>query len=96
MEKMDIAEVLTQMIQRACLYTPTVTTSTTTVTTATTTVTAATTTASRTKMKSSASKKTAEIEVEGEKADGEVVMEPVVSNAASYSTLVSSHLLRLN
>ena len=95
MEKMDIAEVLTQMIQRACLYTPT-TTSTTTVTTATTTVTAATTTASRTKMKSSASKKTAEIEVEGEKADGEVVMEPVVSNAASYSTLVSSHLLRLN
>ena len=89
MEKMDIAEVLTQMIQRACLYTPTVTTSTTTVT-------AATTTASRTKMKSSASKKTAEVEVEGEKADGEVVMEPVVSNAASYSTLVSSHLLRLN
>ena len=86
MEKMDIAEVLTQMIQRACLYTPTVTTSTTTVTT----------TASRTKMKSSASKKTAEIEVEGEKADGEVVMEPVVSSAASYSTLVSSHLLRLN
>ena len=83
---MDIAEVLTQMIQRACLYTPTVTTSTTTVTT----------TASRTKMKSSASKKTAEIEVEGEKADGEVVMEPVVSSAASYSTLVSSHLLRLN
>ena len=89
MEKMDIAEVLTQMIQRACLYTPTVTTSTTTVT-------AATTTASRTKMKSSASKKTAEIEVEGEKADGEVVMEPVISSAASYSTLVSSHLLRLN
>ena len=86
MEKMDIAEVLTQMIQRACLYTPTVTTSTTTVTT----------TASRTKMKSSASKKTAEVEVEGEKADGEVVMEPVVSNAASYSTLVSSHLLRLH
>ena len=92
MEKMDIAEVLTQMIQRACLYTPT-TTSTTTVTTATTTVTAATT---RTKMKSSASKKTAEIEIEGEKADGEVVMEPVISSAASYSTLVSSHLLRLN
>ena len=49
-------------------------------------------------MKSSASKKTAEIEVEGEKADGdgEVVMEPVISSAASYSTLVSSHLLRLN
>ena len=90
---MDIAEVLTQMIQRACLYTPTVTTSTTTVTTATTTVTASTT---RTKMKSSASKKTAEIEIEGEKADGEVVMEPVISSAASYSTLVSSHLLRLN
>ena len=89
MEKMDIAEVLTQMIQRACLYTPTVTTSTTTVT-------AATTTAFRTEMKSSASKKTAEIEVEGEKADGEVVMEPVISSAASYSTLVSSHLLRLN
>ena len=85
---MDIAEVLTQMIQRACLYTPTPTT--VTVTTATTTVTTATTTVFRTKMKSSTSK-TAEIEVEDEKADGEVVMEPVVSSAASYSALVSTH-----
>ena len=76
---------LTQMIQRACLYKPTVT-----FTTATTTVTTATTTVFRTKMKSSTSK-TAEIEVEDEKADGEVVMEPVVSSAASYSALVSTH-----
>ena len=83
---MDIAEVLTQMIQRACLYKPTPTT----VTFTTATVTTATTTVFRTKMKSSTSK-TAEIEVEDEKADGEVVMEPVVSSAASYSALVSTH-----
>ena len=83
---MDIAEVLTQMIQRACLYTPTTVTAATTVTTVTT----ATTTGFRAKMKSSSSK-TAEIEVEDEKADGEVVMEPVVSSAASYSALVSTH-----
>ena len=78
---MDIAEVLTQMIQRACLYTPTTVTAATTVTTATTT-------GFRAKMKSSTSK-TAEIEVEDEKADGEVVMEPVVAEPA-YPNLVSN------
>ena len=86
---MEIAEVLTQMINRACLYMPT--TATTTATTVTTT---ATTTAFRSKMTSS-SKKIVEDEIIADSLD-EVVMEPVVSSVASYPNLVSTYLLRLN
>ena len=89
LERMEIAEVLTQMIKRACLYMPT--TATTTATTVTTT---ATTTAFRSKM-TSASKKIVEDEIIADSLD-EVVMEPVVSSVASYPNLVSTYLLRLN
>ena len=85
LEKMEIADVLTQMIQRACFYNPT-TTMSTTVTTATT--------AFRSKM-TSASKKIVEDEIIADSLD-EVVMEPVVSSVASYPNLVSTYLLRLN
>ena len=86
---MEISEVLTQMIKRACLYS---TTTPATTSTSTSTVTSATT-AFRSKMKTSSSK-TGEVE----KADGldEVVIEPVVLNAtASYPNLVSIHLLMI-
>ena len=89
LERMEIAEVLTQMIKRACLYMPT--TATTTATTVTTT---ATTTAFRSKMTSS-SKTIVEDEIIADSLD-EVVMEPVVSSVASYPNLVSTYLLRLN
>ena len=81
---MEIADVLTQMIQRACFYNPT-TTMSTTVTTATT--------AFRAKMKTSTSKMINKAKIEDEKADGldEVVMEPVgVSSDAFYPNLVST------
>ena len=84
LEKMEIADVLTQMIQRACFYNPT-TTMSTTVTTATT--------AFRAKMKTSTSKMINKAKIEDEKADGldEVVMEPVVvSSDAFYPNLVST------
>ena len=84
LEKMEIADVLTQMIQRACFYNPT-TTMSTTVTTATT--------AFRAKMKTSTSE-TVEDEI-AESLD-EVVKEPVVSSAASYPNLVSTYLLKCN
>ena len=87
LERMEIADVLTQMIQRACLYNMPTTTMTTTVTTATTT-------AFRSKM-TSASKKIVEDEIIADSLD-EVVMEPVVSSVASYPNLVSTYLLRLN
>ena len=80
---MEIADVLKQMILRACLYKPTTTTTATTVTTASSTA----------KMKTSIPKKTNnEAGIEDGKADAfdEVVMEPVVSNAASYPNLVST------
>ena len=83
LEKMEIADVLKQMILRACLYTPTTTTTATTVTTASSTA----------KMKTSIPKKTNnEAGIEDGKADAfdEVVMEPVVSSAASYPNLVST------
>ena len=83
---MEIAEVLTQMIKRACLYnTPA----------ATTTVTTSTTTVMTTKGCFHTTSSASEI-VEDEKADSldEVVVEPVGSSAASYSNLVSTHLLR--
>ena len=82
LEKMEIADVLKQMILRACLYTPTTTTTATTVTTASSTA----------KMKTSIPKRTNEAGIEDGKADAfdEVVMEPVVSNAASYPNLVST------
>ena len=86
---MEISEVLTQMIKRACLYS---TTTPATTSTSTSTVTSATT-AFRRKMKTSSSK-TGEVE----KADGldEVVIEPVVLSAtASYPNLVSIHLLMI-
>jgi len=88
LERMEIAEVLTQMIKRACLYNmpTTATTTATTVTTATT--------AFRSKM-TSASKKIVEDEIIADSLD-EVVMEPVVSSVASYPNLVSTYLLRLN
>ena len=88
---MEISEVLTQMIKRACLYSTT-TPATTSTSTSTSTVTSATT-AFRSKMKTSSSK-TGEVE----KADGldEVVIEPVVLSAtASYPNLVSIHLLMI-
>ena len=80
---MDISEVLTEMIKRACLYTaPTPTTATVT----------SSTTAFRSKMKAS----TTSMPVEEEKVDAldEVVVEPVVSSTASYPNLVSTRLLR--
>ena len=85
---MEISEVLTQMIKRACLYS---TTTPATTSTSTSTVTSATT-AFRSKMKTSSSK-TGEVE----KADGldEVVIEPVLSATASYPNLVSIHLLMI-
>ena len=78
---MDISEVLTEMIKRACLYTAP--------TTATVT---SSTTAFRSKMKAS----TTSMPVEEEKVDAldEVVAEPVVLSTASYPNLVSTHLLR--
>ena len=85
LEKMEIADVLTQMIQRACFYNPTTTMMSTTVTTATT--------AFRAKMKTSTSKMINKAKIEDEKADGldEVVMEPVVvSSDAFYPNLVST------
>ena len=85
LERMEIAEVLTQMIKRACLYN---------MPTTATTVTTATTTAFRSKM-TSASKKIVEDEIIADSLD-EVVMEPVVSSVASYPNLVSTYLLRLN
>ena len=88
---MEISEVLTQMIKRACLYSTT-TPATTSTSAFTSTVTSATT-AFRSKMKTSSSK-TGEVE----KADGldEVVIEPVVLSAtASYPNLVSIHLLMI-
>ena len=84
MEKIEIAEVLTQMIQRACLYenskgTPTTTASTT-----------ASTTVYRSKMKMSTPA------IADDKVDslGEVFMEPVpvVSSGASYPNLVRINL----
>ena len=80
---MDIAEVLTEMIKRACLYTAPTTA---------TTVTSSSTTAFRSKMKAS----TTSMPVEEEKVDAldEVVVEPVVSSTASYPNLVSTRLLR--
>ena len=82
---MEISEVLTQMIKRACLYSTT--------TPATTSTSASTSTS--TSMRTSASKT-----VEEEKGVGldEVVIEPVpvvLSAAASYPNLVSNHLLML-
>ena len=80
LEKMEIADVLKQMILRACLYKPTTTTTATTVTTASSTA----------KMKTSIPKKTNnEAGIEDGKADAfdEVVMEPVVS---TYPNLVST------
>ena len=85
LERMEIAEVLTQMIKRACLYN---------MPTTATTVTTATTTAFRSKM-TSASKKIVEDQIIADSLD-EVVMEPVVSSVASYPNLVSTYLLRLN
>ena len=86
LERMEIADVLTQMIRRACLYNmPT--------TTATTVATTATTTAFRSKMKASTFE-TVEDEI-AESLD-EVVKEPVVSSAASYPNLVSTYLLKCN
>ena len=78
---MEIADVLKQMILRACLYKPTTTTATT-----------VTTASSTAKMKTSIPKRTNEAGIEDGKADAfdEVVMEPVVSNAASYPNLVST------
>ena len=78
---MDISEVLTEMIKRACFYTAP--------TTATVT---SSTTAFRSKMKAS----TTSMPVEEEKVDAldEVVAEPVVSSTASYPNLVSTRLLR--
>ena len=79
---MEIADVLKQMILRACLYKPTTTTATT-----------VTTASSTAKMKTSIPKKTNnEAGIEDGKADAfdEVVMEPVVSSAASYPNLVST------
>ena len=78
---MDISEVLTEMIKRACLYTAP--------TTATVT---SSTTAFRSKMKAS----TTSMPVEEEKVEAldEVVAEPVVSITASYPNLVSTRLLR--
>ena len=87
MEKIEIAEVLTQMIQRACLYenskgqmnTPTTTASTT-----------ASTTVYRSKMKMSTPA------IADDKVDslGEVFMEPVpvVSSGASYPNIVRINL----
>ena len=87
MEKIEIAEVLTQMIQRACLYenskgqmnTPTTTASTT-----------ASTTVYRSKMKMSTPA------IADDKVDslGEAFMEPVpvVSSGASYPNLVRINL----
>ena len=79
---MDISEVLTEMIKRACLYTAPTTATTVT----------SSTTAFRSKMKAS----TTSMPVEEEKVDAldEVVAEPVVSSTASYPNLVSTHLLR--
>ena len=81
LEKMEIADVLKQMILRACLYKPTTTTATT-----------VTTASSTAKMKTSIPKKTNnEAKIEDGKADAfdEVVMEPV-SSVASYPNLVST------
>ena len=83
---MEIADVLTQMIKRACLFNmPTATTTASTVTT--------TAKAFRAKMKTSASET---VEDEIAKSLDEVVMEPVVSSAASYPNLVSTYLLKCN
>ena len=82
LERMEIAEVLTQMIRRACLYNMPTTTATTD----------ATTTAFRSKMKTSTFE-TVEDEI-AESLD-EVVKEPVLS-AASYPNLVSTYLLKCN
>ena len=80
---MDISEVLTEMIKRACLYTAPTTATTVT----------SSTTAFRSKMKAST---TTAMPVEEEKVDAldEVVAEPVVSSTASYPNLVSTRLLR--
>ena len=83
LERMEIADVLTQMIRRACLYNMPTTTATTD----------ATTTAFRSKMKTSTFE-TVEDEI-AESLD-EVVKEPVVSSAASYPNLVSTYLLKCN
>ena len=78
---MEISEVLTQMIERACLYSTT------------TPATTSTSTSTSTSMKTSASKT---VEEEKGVGLDEVVIEPVVlSAAASYPNLVSNHLLML-
>ena len=78
---MEISEVLTQMIERACLYSTT------------TPATTSTSTSTSTSMKTSASKT---VEEEKGVGLDEVVIEPVVlSTAASYPNLVSNHLLML-
>ena len=76
---MEISEVLTQMIKRACLYS--------------TTTPATTSTSTSTSMKTSASK-TVE-EEKGVGLDEVVIEPVVLSAAASYPNLVSNHLLML-
>ena len=85
---MEIADVLTQMIKRACLFNMPTTTATTTASTVTTTA-----KAFRAKMKTSTFET---VEDEIAKSLDEVVMEPVVSSAASYPNLVSTYLLKCN
>jgi len=78
---MEISEVLTQMIKRACLYSTT------------TPATTSTSTSTSTSMRTSASKT---VEEEKGVGLDEVVIEPVpvvLSAAASYPNLVSNHLL---
>ena len=87
---MEIADVLTQMIKRACLFNMPTTTATATTTASTVTTTAK---AFRAKMKTSTSET---VEDEIAKSLDEVVMEPVVSSAASYPNLVSTYLLKCN
>ena len=76
----EVAEVLSQMVRRACLYRPAedkrTSTASTTITTTTTTTTISTSTANR-RVKNT----------EGEK--DEVLKEPVAQTGASYSDLVS-------
>ena len=74
---MEISEVLTEMIKRACLYS--------------TTTPATTSTSTSTSMKTSASK-TVE-EEKGVGLDEVVIEPVVLSTAASYPNLVSNHLL---
>ena len=77
MEFIEVSEVISQMVRRACLFRPAEDQRATTVSTTTTTITTANLSLANRRIKSA----------EGEK--DEVLKEPVVQAAVSYSDLVS-------